>query len=152
MSVYFNYDKCENKHFIYAYPAKNGEVIGFRPVVHRSLKGGVVEDVTPNYPELNKILPTERQARDFAINLFNDLGEGKGEAVVKKWNKHTHPVCAPGNNRPVHIVSAHYSPLDQVIGFYEDGSWYLYGNGHTLEFQDGIWWQYVDFPAPPLEP
>jgi hypothetical protein len=77
MAHYFNYDKNENKHQIFGVQVKNekDEIVGYRPVVNKSPKGGgTMDEISDQYPQIKwKIFSTEKLARDCAIEFFNNL-------------------------------------------------------------------------------
>lgn len=78
MAHFFSYDNLKHKHRIYAFEVKNeeGELLGFRPVVHRfdAKKGGIVETISDKYPAVQyAVFSTEDLARNFAINYFDKL-------------------------------------------------------------------------------
>jgi hypothetical protein len=77
MAHFFNYDRGENKHRIYAFELINEkqEVVGYRPIVERNHKnGGIVETISENFFDLKyKIFSTDKLAREYAITYFNKL-------------------------------------------------------------------------------
>ena len=77
MAHFFNYDRCENKHQIYAFEVKNekDETVGYRPVVNRHPKnGGWSEQISDKYAQLKwNVFSTEKLAYDFAVEFFKKL-------------------------------------------------------------------------------
>ncbi len=77
MAIFYKYDQRQNKHAVYAIEVKdeNDNLIGFRPLVHRwHPSGGIVEEISENYPELKwKVFSTPEKARTFAQDFFENL-------------------------------------------------------------------------------
>lgn len=73
---FFSYDRCRNKHRIYAIEVKNekGELLGYRPMVDRSPKeGGRIEEISDLFPALKwKVFSTEEICIGFAIDFFTN--------------------------------------------------------------------------------